>query len=1581
MAIMQTYQYYTGLNDIEKVLFGGFPVDSDDYNVIMQGQKKRTITKLKKETVIPVQSLNSSGILSEVYLVKKENYIKLSDKTTGTISKLSPLFNNITIKSITFSGFFPGKDGKMLSVAGVNGDLYITNSTNNYNKIGTLSNYIDNDIKFIMTESNKIYGFDIYGYKNQLSVSFDDNGNLLSISKLDNADIIEDFTIYCLSPTGCYQNFDHSNGITYINEKFEYVLKEYDTSNVEYTISIGTIDIVNPSEDNSSIGSGLVYYYEIIQLTNEPACCALTNTTLDYKDSCIKTINYSYNNRLQLKSTSCTQQMLQQSTKSFDYTQTVENVREYLWESTQPAALEASIHAPALISQSYEKVTQGNVIRYNDKTKWTYDMWTGDTGNKRIYYQKTEKMDGLDGSQWTQTENVNLFSEFGQPYLYEETCPTGMKQGRITKLQYALKTALPIAQFSGMYLNVNRHTAHYLCFEPYAQFLINDSFMSSAYFSASQVKLIDNCFLGSRSLSFKANDWLKITTSFAYRVDKNYVFSCWLKTNGASTWSYFTQVIKGSDLANKQIAYFNAGDCISHIILREVDCIVEIKVYNPDTFHLLGEMDNNGVPTIYINDRLNRQQFSYTAQLQCRTGSESYYDLSEKVAINPLIFSGYSRFNGFNCGKSSIQSNLFNCAIEMIFPKEAITLPLSGGIYSNFNEKTAFIAGPWLTSEQGLLVTRTKDKIEIRFINDTVSLYFDEQLVATSEKYIPDQSAWVVLILDSLVTILVNGKQVLSYMHTVTSSVITEIKTINTITPSITIFKDILVTSKFDFYFLYYDFSGNLIQSQKFRNNRSIISQNFYDRHGNLAAKTLKGAYPLLGKSWLSTDKPLAFRDQFAAIDFSDKSKPNGTISGEIKDFYASSEGNSYTENFFDKDYPYSCYEYEDTSTNRMISSIYPGYFGTNYTDTNSYHDKSTYQDYVKDYTKTENINYLSNLKKYLSTGSKSQRTASQLFDLSGNQYGFKLLCKSDISSLPISQIMETEIGITLSEKLGSPSFYQNHYTNREQSFNTSKTISTANRIVLSSSEDFGEREILYDSLGNARLAKASSEPVFKYSKYDIHGRVLELGTIKFTTTYELKEYIDKVNNPSFPTSEDGTITPIYQFVYDNLENKTNHFKFGRLCMIKNVPSNHIIYYDYNFLGYTTTYQYTSELQKTNSLLNYSYDFAGNILSIIYPSTFGLTTEYSYNDFAKPEKIVLKKADGSNPIIIIDNATYDIFDQLAGYTNAQDKKVIRNWSAFGHLKTIGEKNLSCATTKTYFNYLEPDNPNLINIYDSNNKSTLQLDYNAINQLSLFQTQTTDGKNINQSFSYDSHGNLLQTYDNLTDKSITMEYDSAHRNQLIKVKDETAKVLASITYDNDGFMTQYNSTSNLTFTKENYYSSKAQKVASPTDEKEYSYTFDYLGRKSTSTYQKNELIYGYGFNSQLTYSIANGSYGKNALYIFCEDELVAEYNSHTNQIISLMYDNMATLRYVSYIDKKIVQSRAVEYTSPWGEPNGYGTLFPKVTFLYAGMEYLEEINAYDNDGKLYFPQYGITNTPSLGMNFHTPYRIYGNVPIR
>lgn len=1345
-----------------------------------------------------------------------------------------------------------------------------------------------------------------------------------------------------------------------------------------YTKAAGTDFSVPPFEDKS--GCGEVFSY-VIKKAPGTQRVLLLDSVAKHEDDSYFQIRYTYNQLLQLSDANHSQYNYS-GPKELNFENVITEHTSYSWEDPAGLDPESLANAPGLVSEKKSVMYQAQepAITQNLFRKLlVLGERNGETGVKRYYYTGEKKGDGLDYEKLKVEEQITYSSRMdGRIARREETRPNDTTPGHTIKYQYCANTSEITAGFDGMVLTSDqKETAHYLHFENYLDEAVSiaNSTMSSRFFTMDNVELADDGFLAERCLRATGSSDLSITAEFGVRSDpgRYYIFSCYRKENADSPWRYFQKACLSATLAaGKKVHTFKKGQLLCHIMVREEECLGSVRVYHPDTMLPIGSIDNYGVPTFLWYDKIGRPLVEFQGQLAKSADHEACYDLTGKAAISPITINGYSRFNGFNCHRGPAPDKTpLNSTIQFSFPDEGTILPPSGAKLSGLQTVTLFAAGRWMNSEQTITVKAGMFTLKLVMSGSKAKLYSDNVVVQTSDAYLADQSLWALILIGNFVGLVVNGKVILSYVHRL-QSYIKEVSTGSgtAANHNSSLSEAIIVAPKVLSGMTYFDYLGNAIQTQMLRYGRLVLTQKFYDRKGNSVLETVPAIYPLENEELATKDHVLAYRPDFAKMDFS--VGDHRGMTGEIMDFYNSTEGSSYCESPDDKKWPFVMSTYEENAVNRLVNTRQLGSFGSKQRESKVFHDTETYKMF-NDFLMNDSINFSVYKKSYEGSQSKYSMDTYSLFDSNRQVFVTRSTGKASDASDTVTFLFESGL-----KKNGNHTIFhtENAYGYGESKFpNINESLWAAGRKHSIQSPNNKERNTYYDSIGNVRLFHDTGKDSWQYMRYDSHSRITEAGLLHPTDSTRLDaEFEEKVNDPLFPTVADGTITATYRFYYDKNGDKVDdhlHDGFcpGRLTRTEHIEEGLIQKYAYDYLGRTIEYTLCSKAAEDQKL-TYSLNCLGNPLTITYPENYTVT--YEYNHYGQPSGIVIRKPDQASETVM-ESTAYNVFDQLCDYSRGS-LRIFREWSLYSHLRYAGPTHKAGLPMKEYLNHYDQDA--LDRIYYNNDKGgvdSMDLSYSPLGDIADA-ALSVGGVTNKKSHTFDSHGNLSL----YTDHQEMLLFTN-HGDQMVNVKDSAQKTVAELTYDLSGNITHITSErlGDYFLAADDFYPQKTKSILKGGDISILAY--DSMGRLiAKNNFQGGRQFYGYGMADQLAFQSTDDNInGKKVIYIYLGDLLVAQYDIKNNKITDLVYDDSNTLLYAHNGQEYKVNFLKMVF----GEPT-----FPKnlgLTFLYDGMHYLEDLDVYEEDGRLYFYQFGITSSPMLdhAHKMFTPYRKAGNRPLR
>lgn len=1348
---------------------------------------------------------------------------------------------------------------------------------------------------------------------------------------------------------------------------------------------------VPPHSDKKGNGEELFYKLVIAPGGRPVVICQTVNK---YEDDSSYSIEYKYNNRLQLSYTVYTKYNYSPTTLAIDTPYHISEHITYLCDTYESGPdYEDLKYSPGLISLKTGYMYKDNddtLEQYLYKLGYSFNVRIGKTGVRRYFLDGTRKGDGLNSEKIINDQRTTYsIKDNGQINKLEETRAKESTPGNTIKYLHAAHTSLIVAEFNGMVnTSEQKETAHYLHFEDYlnevSPVTVSASHeMTSQFFTMTNVEFVDDGFMAKRCLRVRGDSRLSITNDFGIRntPGRHYIFSCYRKENADSPWKYFQRTIDAASLASdKRVHGFTIGQYLCHITLREEECTVSINVYDPLTMLPTGRIDNYGVPVLINYDRLNRPQMEYTLKLVRQPVKEEYYQVTGDVAVSPLTINGYARFNGYNCERGTVSSSVkhMNITTQFSFPEEGQLIHRSGSKLTGLNSNTLFVAGQWMDSEQIVTIKKTSFTMKIKMSQSRALLFVDDIIKVTSIPILPDQSLWVLFVIGTYTGLIVNGRLIISYVCSSEANV-TELSTgSGTSNYASALPGEILVTKKFLCGVSFFDYGGRLIQTQMLRDGRCVLTQKFYDRRGNLVLDTSPAYYPPDGRKLTQYDTVFSYRMDFAKMDFS--LKYQGGMSGEIMNFYSSEEGHKYCDTRDDQNWPFVMSTYENSASNRLISNHYMGLIGRRLTDDMDYHNLESY-DPFKFINFNNTVNFSANNKRYHNPKSGDEVTLDtyKLFDSNGQLFAKQLRGKSKGYDLENTHIYVS--GLT--KKSNHVVFFKECYekehfnANREPHFAEYEYASTRKRSVTSA--NLGTRNVFYDSIGNERLFHNPIDNKWKYMRYDVHSRITEAGILVPNDNNLDETFADKVNDPWFPTEADGTITPYYRYHYDkNSGSDTFHlhdgFLLGRLAYVEDLTSNIVTGYAYDYLGNTCEYTFKKG-DDVSRKLSYVFDCLGNPKTITYPQNYIVT--YVYNDYGQPKNISIKKNGNNTQVNLLSEARYDLFDNLSAYKDSNGTQVVREWTAQGHLTYAGPENRTGVPIKQYSDFWDPDVLTSVQYKDGDKTYTKKLSYMPYGELADV-TYVDDSDSLHYYLKYDSRGNLTEFK---TDQTYTIWYYKDLLRGVQFLLDDKFADYITVYYDNYGNLRNYYSWfrngNNYDLVTDDFFQEKVYSVRKNFDTEHYLY-FDHEGNLLCRNSDHDCQLYGYGSHGQLAYLAPDlNKDGLNMIHIYCHDLLIAQYDINKNKSINLVYDNYNSLILANDGTQHITMHPKMLFGEPDDSIKNMG-----VTFQYAGMHYIEELDLYEDNGHFYFYHIGITSSPNLEeeSKIYTAFRKFGNRPL-
>ena len=331
----------------------------------------------------------------------------------------------------------------------------------------------------------------------------------------------------------------------------------------------------------------------------------------------------------------------------------------------------------------------------------------------------------------------------------------------------------------------------------------------------------------------------------------------------------------------------------------------------------------------------------------------------------------------------------------------------------------------------------------------------------------------------------------------------------------------------------------------------------------------------------------------------------------------------------------------------------------------------------------------------------------------------------------------------------------------------------------------------VYDDLGNV-LSQTSADTGTTTFSYNATGNVLTRKTANahtFTYTYDALNRVTSQDTTG--TNEDIT------FGYDTCSNGS-----GRLCSVS--KSNVTLSYSYDALGNVTAHQG----------VNYSYDNAGRVKTITYPSTAVVT--YNYNTAGQVSSVQLKRNGVTTNLA--SNATHQPFGAVNNLLYGNGLTLAQTFADDYRLQS------QTAGTAMAINYTQYDaNGNL----QQRNSDTFS--YDAHNRLDI-----ANGAFGSRNYDYNKTGNRSK----LVSSTTTNYTYAANSNRLSTING------AAVTLDANGNLTNQGA-------RLNSYSPANQLMAANNSSSPLgNYQYNGLSQRVSKNVSSKKTTFSYGLNNEL-----------------------------------------------------------------------------------------------------------------------------------
>lgn len=411
-------------------------------------------------------------------------------------------------------------------------------------------------------------------------------------------------------------------------------------------------------------------------------------------------------------------------------------------------------------------------------------------------------------------------------------------------------------------------------------------------------------------------------------------------------------------------------------------------------------------------------------------------------------------------------------------------------------------------------------------------------------------------------------------------------------------------------------------------------------------------------------------------------------------------------------------------------------------------------------------------------------------------------------------------------------------------------------------------------------LSKTGISEIITNYTYDSLGNVLSesIGGLTTTYTYANAQFPDKPTKITHPNGLEENIS------YNANGDVLTHSSKGLTTE-----------YSYDILGRTIAQkEYFGSYTSNNPyrVTTTTYDNNDNVITEISPS--GITTTYTWN----PQKKLLSTTISNGGITQTTINTLDLLDRIV-QTNLPDGKII-NYTLDEVGNTLSETSAQRTNTYTYdvlgrrTSITTPLGCTSSQVYDALNNVITDIDgrgnplyksYNPYNEL-VSLTNREGGEYLFQN-------NIAEHYSTLTTPqghTIRSNYN-AQTGQLTSVVSPTNQQ-TSYTYNSGGELTGISDASGSQILT---YDATTKNVATITENNDttLSYTYDALGRVSSSTYNGYTILYEYTLSdkiSKITYPAINGLSSKIVQYTYDSMDRLASVTDWSGRQILYTYDN-------------------------------------------------------------------------------------------
>ncbi|RYE13901.1 MAG: hypothetical protein EOP51_29040, partial [Sphingobacteriales bacterium] len=496
-----------------------------------------------------------------------------------------------------------------------------------------------------------------------------------------------------------------------------------------------------------------------------------------------------------------------------------------------------------------------------------------------------------------------------------------------------------------------------------------------------------------------------------------------------------------------------------------------------------------------------------------------------------------------------------------------------------------------------------------------------------------------------------------------------------------------------------------------------------------------------------------------------------------------------------------------------------------------------------------------------------------------------------------------------------------------------------------------------YDGLGNL-ISQTSPDTGTTRFSYDAAGNrssAVDARGVVVNYTYDAINRLTAVNYPAAATEN-------VIYTYDT--NSSANYGIGRLTKVAIGSTS--VSYGYNYLGLVA--QKTSVVNGITKSVTYTYDKAGNLTSMTYPS--GRIINYTRDNAGRVQAVKTKVNSSAAEQTVISTVNYLPFGPTNSFTYGNG---LTHTLSYDNDYRLTDIVLGGLLKRTY-NYDAADN--ITKIIDGvTSTKTQTFTYDNLDRLS-----SANGTYGYQAFSYDAIGNrtgfLGDNGTGILSDTYTYEATSNRLSRIDKTKAGVANGTRNFTYDTAGNLVQgtaddgsaqaytFNNTNRLATAKVN-----TNLVGT--------YTYNALGQRVSKTYADNtKELFHYDEAGQLI-AVTNASGTTQREYIYNGSILVGYINAG---VLSYVHnDHHKAPQMVTNAAKQVIW--AADY-QPFGKINAVTNTI-EIYSRFPGQVSDSETGLYYNWFRFYDPSIGryLTSDP-IGLEGGINTYAYANVnPLR